>query len=630
MTIRTVSGLLISFFICACTTKDSPGSIASSHGALIEAAASLASPAAPVSDSFFGYNANVSSGPGWSGTGGAPATPTFLGSVAALRPQLLRYPGGTIANYWNWRTGLVYSDWPENSAALDTPNTLEDLAAAIASLRTSGVDVTPVFTVNMMTSGDFVSGGPFCVDADISTACLDDQVAMLHHAQDVGLRIKYVELGNEFYLANKPDYDVRWSDATEYALEARRWVSRLHAEFSGVQVGVVGFARDDEMGTGATREVEWNQRVHDAFDGAPANESPEGFILHFYAGTGLRQLHGYGACTDATCTQAAFDSVGGVVAMMAPPFTVRSYYDTVASKIPSGAVPWSTEYNLADRTLVTAGTWAHGLYLSLENGFFSERSGISLVHNISGAAGRFSLIFRDADQFALFTGAPTTPTYGLSAAGYASSLFARAVQGATMRAPLAFSPNPTRGLTDTTQYPALTGWVFYEASGVRRVFLINVSEEMAQIDLNSVLRGTVHSVVMHAEPHVRIVNAGDLSIDEHDSGPTLALSPYAIAMVEEVVEVDAGTDAGVDAALDAAQSTDGAAGVDASSTDADLETDAAVGDAALVPSASASCDCHVASGTRRSWSEWLTALLGIAVFVRRMRTRAQFRAPARG
>lgn len=605
-------------------------STAGMRASLTATSASIAGDPTSLEHNYFGYNANVSGGPGWTAIGGAPSTPTFLGSVATLQPQMLRYPGGTVSNYWHWQTGLMYAGWPGNSPSLSVPNTLEEFANALHELEARGVAVMPIWTLNMMTRGDYDDGAPasVCPDASVSAECLEDQIAMLTHAVELGLPVRYVELGNEFYLAGPEVYTTRFANGAAYALEARRWIARLHADFPGVKVGIVGFDRDEEGVTGPDRDLTWNQTVHDAFLDAPSEERADGFVLHIYAGSGLRSLPGYGACDEAVCLQEAFDSARGVEAMMARPFIAARYFDTVASRIPAAAVPWSTEFNLADDTLVTPGTWAHGLYLALEEGLFSEHCSIALVHNLSGASGRYSLMFRDADQYAPFVGSPVTPVFGLSAAGYASSLFARAVQSARMRTHLTFSPNPMRGLTAANEYPALSGWLYDGDGDSRRAYIINASDEEFTLDVHTILSGEVDITRMHAEPHVRIVNSTDLELYEARTSGAVPLAPWSLTLLEEHSASDAGVDAGdasfVDAsALDGSPTADASAITDAASpTDGSAILDIGVNpDAASAPPPATGCSCRAAPTRQRSW-QVASCVLSLCIVARRRRTRA--------
>ena len=112
--------------------------------------------------------------------------PKFRPVVQALRPSLLRFPGGTIANYWNWRTGRVQLPaGMDGSFVAGAQRALElhpqgasfedfcDFAKAVAS--------EVIFVPNLQTS------------------TLEDQAAWLKRLRDAGVAPTRVELGNEFY-----------------------------------------------------------------------------------------------------------------------------------------------------------------------------------------------------------------------------------------------------------------------------------------------------------------------------------------------------------------------------------------------------------------------------------------------
>ncbi|MFZ9943023.1 MAG: hypothetical protein ACO3O0_05390, partial [Bacteroidia bacterium] len=80
----------------------------------------------PFPKAFFGFNAQQIRGP-------IPSDQDFLKSVNQLHPAVLRYPGGTVASYWDWKAGWfkdeipLKKDWRE---IRKNPIRLEDLKAA--------------------------------------------------------------------------------------------------------------------------------------------------------------------------------------------------------------------------------------------------------------------------------------------------------------------------------------------------------------------------------------------------------------------------------------------------------------------------------------------------------------------
>ena len=65
----------------------------------------------------FGFNGNTIRGPGWSDL-------VFNDSVATMYPEILRYPGGGPADYWDWNTGWFLPQSVLDTAITDTIYTM--------------------------------------------------------------------------------------------------------------------------------------------------------------------------------------------------------------------------------------------------------------------------------------------------------------------------------------------------------------------------------------------------------------------------------------------------------------------------------------------------------------------------
>eukprot|EP00051_Salpingoeca_urceolata_P003047 m.54810 g.54810 ORF g.54810 m.54810 type:complete len:232 (-) comp12483_c0_seq2:1027-1722(-) len=141
-------------------------------------------------DTFTGFNHNMLHHQRWD---------LSLASLACdLNLQVLRYPGGTLSAFWDWRTGWVIS---EADFEAHCPNStsykylqyarqyngtaLYDLANLKLYVETcrlrNGAEPTVNFVLNMITRN------------------LTDQMAMLKQAEAIGVQVRLVELGNEFY-----------------------------------------------------------------------------------------------------------------------------------------------------------------------------------------------------------------------------------------------------------------------------------------------------------------------------------------------------------------------------------------------------------------------------------------------
>ncbi len=90
----------------------------------------------------------------------------------------------------------------------------------------------------------------------------------------MGLPVRYVELGNEFYLSTS-DYEERFPNATSYGQTVAYFVSGLHADFARVVVAAVGAFHQ-----GTSREQSWNQAMLTA--AAAAHGLPDAVTLHVY------------------------------------------------------------------------------------------------------------------------------------------------------------------------------------------------------------------------------------------------------------------------------------------------------------------------------------------------------------
>src|SRR5579871_2063969 len=115
-------------------------------------AALLGTPGSIPPSGFLGLNAELNNGPsaGWEATDGDPSSPSFIQSVTSLYPEVLRWPGGTPSNYWDWRNGVPYAGWGWTLAGVTPVDRLEDLAGALQQLTANGVQSTPIITLNMI------------------------------------------------------------------------------------------------------------------------------------------------------------------------------------------------------------------------------------------------------------------------------------------------------------------------------------------------------------------------------------------------------------------------------------------------------------------------------------------------
>jgi hypothetical protein len=169
--------------------------------------------------------------------------------MSRLKPATVRWPGGTGADYFNWRTGKPTRD------ARNFSFTLEDLAAVHKA-----TGAIPVFDLNVLAKPNRLDPA--------------NQLAMLRKAAGLGLPIKYVEIGNELYGGGR--FATAFPSGNAYGKTVAIYVKALHNDFHGVKV-----AADGCLHPFTKRQRYWNSQLLATAKGRGA---PDAVILHDYPG----------------------------------------------------------------------------------------------------------------------------------------------------------------------------------------------------------------------------------------------------------------------------------------------------------------------------------------------------------
>ncbi|WPR71966.1 hypothetical protein SLW70_02210 [Flavobacterium sp. NG2] len=170
------------------------------------------------------------------------STSNIVPLIESLKPKIFRYPGGTVAHKWNWRTGRT-SDGGSASNVTHLIGDVKTLADA------TGAKVTFVL--------------------DVVHSSVEDQIEMM---QAANVPVEYIELGNELYAT---EYEVEFPTGKEYADTINSWVPKLRTEFPNAKIGAVMIGRLG--GPNNTRANEWNTKVHQNI-----TQSVDAYIYHVY------------------------------------------------------------------------------------------------------------------------------------------------------------------------------------------------------------------------------------------------------------------------------------------------------------------------------------------------------------
>lgn len=408
-----------------------------------------------VSSHFFGVNIENSYSnpvPSWT-------DPKLQRVIERVGIQTVRFPGGDVGNYWDWRPGTVYP--------IGKASKTQDSLTALSGL-THGTRTFPLYNLNVMTLNNAVVHKPGLLQA------IENQLQMLQAAHGLGLPVQDLELGNEFFWSS-PDHNQAFPKASDYASLMNEWTASLKREFPSARIAAVGSI--PYSGDGRTKD--WNAAVIGKIRGVDAIT-----------------LHRYDSIID------------GSVWNGTSPDAVLSNVFTDWSKIVSAELKpieqarlrvWITEFGgLKDCTSKAqwTGTWLEGLYQAQMAIQFLSSPSIDQVelYNISGSTG--SLMFQDSSSYwnsCQNKSMTFQAAHGdLTATGQAYALFGGALKDAKVVAALTFPEAPVVHPKSGQPYPSVTG-VFLKA-GKSQWLLLNLCAKPVTLHYPGMGSGTIESL----------------------------------------------------------------------------------------------------------------------------------------
>jgi len=454
---------------------------------------SLTGSARTVTPALLGLNAVNVTGPRWDDS-------KLDAVLSKFRAGVLRYPGGTNANYWDWQKGWFQpgGQWPS-----ETPTPVNDTIGVFKpALNAAGS--APMFVLNVLTYQGAVGSN------QLNATMLQGQIAFLRAAAKAGLPVKRVELGNEMYLTGAvnhgpygQDYVKRFPTAADYASQMNVWIAALHKDFPGVQVAPVAADPNFIPGVSPRRQT-WDQDV-------------------------LPALHGEDVVSVHEI-QRVYQS-GPAATVLAQPYIRYQKFKSdqlkliVADKLPV----WLSAYNMEDQTPghTLEGTWMHGLYVAEQTLLFLANPVFKYI-GLSGSVGTAhgGAIFDGPNG--LGPGKPHTVPLALTAAGATLAQIEGVFRGASKSQALAFTGGPALGGTGA---PALTGEAVTTPSG-RKLVLVNASSQAVTLSLSSLFPGGFKAFQRTA-PSVTTLVTGPSSTTTTTTTGTgqLHVGPYSLVTV---------------------------------------------------------------------------------------------------
>jgi hypothetical protein len=403
---------------------------------------------------------------------------TFIDRLAEMNPDILRYPGGTQANYWDWTTGKFLDStnktW-NNKEVLHIPEFLNALPN-----RTKVIYVvnmarpTPATGISVNASEEILK----------SNATLNAKIQDMLNAIaefEINGKLPYaIELGNEFFFGNEEsgifqiteesdgwhsgwDYannqsfvSVNNKNATEinakfYLDQCKDIVSTINSVYPSIKFALVA----SKKGNGNSVRDRWNNTI---FDELTSNPKYTNLQSHIYAITQHHYLStNYGDQT------VIFDNTSAKVAIaegIQYPIDKQEDYDI----IPNNYKIWYTEYGISKNNAVE--TWATAL-----------RYGALIISwlNRGDKVGQLDYHYVSKNDV-IKTGSPMK----LAPIGIAAKLFALASGDMSEMQEIIFNNNPI----SVNGIKSLYGYKF-KNNEKETLFIININNSDLQVETSN-------------------------------------------------------------------------------------------------------------------------------------------------
>jgi hypothetical protein len=444
-------------------------------------------------------------------------------AIKQLKPRVLRFPGGTIADFWDWQRGGILPDlsnvnsrqypgiFRSSRVRQYTASKLEEFKAGLTATQTK-----PLWVLNILTSD------------------LNSQLAMLRKARDLGINVDYIQIGNEAYFG-LPDNLRLFPTPDDYAKLASELAKSIKKEFPKAKIAVIGPSQN-YIERGNSRLRFWNDSVLTI-----ALPESDAIAFHLYYDTNIIPNR-------RSETTYPFFTQEDIPIIFSLPFFnwQKTQANSQFQAVSNSKEIWITEYNIMESLepmvgsgLKLIGTWAHGLQNITLSLLFLEDSRINLICNhVLVGTSQFGAILADEKQIGINTfinpsEKVKTDPFSLSASGSALRLLGEATENMTEARQINFSSNPMVTVKNKFQYPSLQGWLFNN-SRERRAIIINLSSEVVEVNLDSVFDKSVDYEQVSGHPRNLVTNPGILKKSKGTASKQIQLPAYSVTKLSSL------------------------------------------------------------------------------------------------
>lgn len=437
-----------------------------------------------------GFMSNYLTKPSWKNK-------SFLDSVKKLGLEIIRFPGGTESQYFDWRTGRSISSSNWGGTGLQSHNyigTVPHVSYPLSELKYffDATGVKPIFCLNLLTKN------------------LSDQLQMLTTARDLGIPVEYIELGNELFFTDA-DFINKYPIPNDYVTDIKNnWIPSIQTQFPGAKIAVIGsydFTTDLNGNNVANRIFNWNSAVYNQIS------TNQAITFHYYLPPNTTTLN------NPVLSQA-----------LAAPFKHWPVLkqNTIAN-VPTGMDIFITEYNLNDGNQTSysfASSWAHGLYTSTLFLLMLEEPKIKMIlnHQLTGSPSYASLTS--------YTPYGDTLTNNLSPEGNAMRLIHNTLIGSDSCIKLIFQSNPVITASNIN-YPSLIGFCVIK-NNKRNLLILNLSETPFTLQFHKISASQLNfETITSRAPLQKNISTGQLIISKGIIKDSLKVPSFSLTSLRD-------------------------------------------------------------------------------------------------
>ncbi|WP_298511159.1 T9SS type A sorting domain-containing protein [uncultured Kordia sp.] len=472
-----------------------------------------------------GFNRRSDNGTWWTDA-------SFQNVVSDMNPDIVRYPGGTQANYWDWREGRFLENTDKswgNKEILKIPQFVNALPT-----RTKIIYVVNL-TRPTPTTGISVNASEAILKSDATLQLkITDMIAALDEFVAQGKEPYAVEIGNEFYFGNiesgifeikeingqfysgwdeannQPYVSATKKDATDitaafYLKQCKTIVEQIKAAYPNIKFALV----TTKVGNGNSARERWNNTI---FDQLENNATYTALKNDIYAVTQHHYLNTtYGVQTTITDNASAEIAISEGIQY---PIDKQSDYNLV----PNDYKIWITEFGEVKE--IAEETWASAVrYAAFVYGWLNLGDKIDQMewHYISD-----NNVVNDNNNPMI-----------LAPVGIGFKLFSLASADMTQMQKITFNNNPTV----VNNVPSLFGYKFSNAEK-ETLLIINISDtNFSQVQFNNLFTYTGQPTMTQYysnTPYVTNVFDGNSNITSNMNtvNNSTAIPNFSITVIE--------------------------------------------------------------------------------------------------